>query len=53
MQAIDILLCLVILVAVGFAIRSVVRARKHGGGCGGCTGDCASCPRPEAKEKTK
>ena len=51
MKPIDILLCLAILAAVFFAVRSVLRARKNGGGCSGCAGDCASCGRPEAKDK--
>ena len=53
MKLIDVLLCLAILVIVVFAIRSVIRARKNGGGCSGCTGDCSSCGRPEANNKKK
>lgn len=53
MNLIDMLLCLVILAAVCFAVRAVVRARKNGGGCGGCTGDCASCGKPQAQKKNK
>ena len=53
MKCIDVLLCLAVLLIVVFAVRSIVRARKNGKGCGGCSGDCASCGRPEAKDKTK
>ena len=53
MKLIDVILIAVLLVAAGFAVRSILRARKNGGGCGGCTGNCASCGRPEARDKTK
>ena len=51
MKLLDIVLILAILVIVFFAVRSVIRARKNGGGCGGCTGDCASCGMPQANRK--
>ena len=35
MKLIDALLCLVILTVVTLAVRSVIRARKSGKGCGG------------------
>ena len=52
MKPIDVILIIVLLVAVGFALRSMIRARKNGGGCSGCSGDCTACGRPEAKDKT-
>ena len=53
MKLIDVLILLALLVGVVFAVRSIVRARKNGGGCGGCTGDCASCGKPEARDKNQ
>lgn len=51
MKPIDVLLLLAIIVVVFFAVRSVIRAKKSGKGCGGCSGDCASCGKPQANKK--
>ena len=50
MGVIDFILCLVILTAVFFAARAVVRARKNGG-CAGCSGDCSACGTAQNKRK--
>ncbi len=43
MHLVDILLILAIALAVGFAVRLMIRARKQGKHLG-CGGDCSSCP---------
>ncbi|MEE0515856.1 MAG: FeoB-associated Cys-rich membrane protein [Emergencia sp.] len=38
------MIVLVIVIAlVGLALRSIIRSRKRGGGCCGCSGGCCGC----------
>lgn len=53
------MIVLVIVIAlVGLALRSIIRSRKRGGGCCGCSGGCCGCagcgkmqPAEEPKDK--
>lgn len=56
----DVLICAALLLAVIFAVRSVIRARKQkkccggrGGDCTGCSGNCGGCARSAQCEKPR
>lgn len=41
----DIIVIAVLVVIVGAVIRSMIKERKNGGGCSGCSGNCSTCSR--------
>ena len=47
----DLIIAAVLLGVVFLAVRSVRRARKRGGGCAGCSGDCSQCGHTPPKER--
>ena len=52
MNMLDILLMLLLLTAVSFAVRKLIRDKKRGKGvCGDCAGCAVPCERREAKWK--
>lgn len=51
------MIVLVIVIAlVGLALRSIIRSRKRGDGCCGCSGGCcgcSGCSKMQAAEETE
>lgn len=45
MNAADYFILLAVALAVLFAARFIYRRKKNGGGCGGCSGNCAACKK--------
>lgn len=39
----DIIVLAVLGVIVAAVIRSMIKERKNGGGCSGCSGNCSTC----------
>ena len=41
----NLIISVILIVAVVFALRSIIKKRKNGGccGCSGCSGGCDSC----------